>query len=372
MAINVVIPTNLALMLVILASPPMATARDGDVATRDGPATLILTSEQLKKNGVVIGRVAKREVSKTITAPGEVVLDAYQSSKVTPRIASHVLARHVILGEGVTKGQPLVRLSSVEMARAQGEALIAANEWRRIQKIGRETVSDRRFTEAQVAMQQAIARVQTFGMTQAQVREFLNTNDSSQATGAYNLLSPQNGTVMSDDFLVGERVEAGQILFELTDESTLWVEAKVSAPAANQIREATVARVSVDGAQWQNGEILLVSHSLDEQTRTRMVRIQLDNQDDLFHRGEFVQVELELGGGSEAIIVPKTAVVNLQGSSAVFQVIGRDRLQAVTVETGRVEGSWVEIRSGLSADDEVAIEGAFGLKAELLNQQGGD
>jgi multidrug efflux pump subunit AcrA (membrane-fusion protein) len=49
-----------------------------------------------------------------------------------------------------------------------------------------------------------------------------------------------------------------------------------------------------------------------------------------------------------------------------------DELHAVLVETGRINGSWVEIRTGISAGDEIAIEGVFVLKAELLKLQGGD
>ena len=51
---------------------------------------------------------------------------------MSPRVAAQVIARHVKLGENVKKGQALVTLSSVDMAKAQGELLIASAEWKRV------------------------------------------------------------------------------------------------------------------------------------------------------------------------------------------------------------------------------------------------
>jgi cobalt-zinc-cadmium efflux system membrane fusion protein len=372
MALLLLVPIRLALALVVFAATPIVIAQDSSDEGGDATITLGLNSQQRKENGVVIATAGKRSFKERFTAPAEVVLNAYSSSEVTPRIASHALARYALLGEKVLKDQPLARLSSVKMAEAQGELIIAANEWRRVQKLGRETISDRRYTEAQVAIQQAAAKVQTFGMTQSQVKEFLASNDVSQATGAYDLLSPQNGTVISDEFLVGERIEPGQVLFKLTDESSLWVEARLTAGDSRRIVKSTPARVSVDGVRWIDGEIVQIAHSLDDQTRTRAIRIEIDNREDQFHPGEFVQVEFRPGTGDQVLAVPAPAIVTLEQSPAVFRMVARDELIPVSVETGRTDGSWVEIRAGISDGDEIAVEGAFALKAELLKLQGGD
>ena len=372
MALLFSVPIRLALALVVLAAAAIAIAQDSADDGSDATTALVLTSQQRKENGVVIVTAGKRAFKERITAPGEVVLNAYSSSEVTPRIASIVLARYAILGEKVRKDQPLARLSSIEMAEAQGELLIAANEWRRVKEIGRETISDRRYTEAQVAIQQATAKVQTFGMTPSQVEKFLTNDDVSQATGAYDLLSPQDGTVHSDNFLVGERIEPGQVLFELTDESTLWIEAQLAASDARLISVNTPARISVDGVRWLDGAVVQLAHSLHDQTRTRAVRMEIDNQDDLLHPGEFVRVEFRLGTDQQVLAVPASAIVTMQQSPAVFRAMAGDELRAVLVETGRVYGGWVEIRAGISDGDEIAIAGVFVLKAELLKLQGGD
>ena len=66
------------------------------------------------------------------------------------RVISHT---NWLLAAGAT----LVTLSSVEVAEAQGELRIAEQEWKRVDGLGRDAVSGRRYTEAAVAVEQARA-----------------------------------------------------------------------------------------------------------------------------------------------------------------------------------------------------------------------
>jgi len=175
-------------------------------------------AEQRQKSGVIIEKVEQQSLTDEVLAPGEVVVNSYQSSQVTPRISAQIVARHARLGDTVTKEQAMVTLSSVEMAEAQGNLLVTSREWQRVKKLGREVVSERRYVEAQVAYQQAQAKVRAFGMTSGQVKVLARQNDVSKATGSFKLLAPQDGTVIADDFVIGEVIEPGRVLFEITDE----------------------------------------------------------------------------------------------------------------------------------------------------------
>ena len=70
------------------------------------------------------------------------------------------------------------------MAEAQGELLITDREWQRVKSLGKEVLSDRRYTEAQVARQQAMARVLAYGMSAEEADSLLRQNDATRATGA--------------------------------------------------------------------------------------------------------------------------------------------------------------------------------------------
>ncbi len=330
-----------------------------------------MDSAQRAKSGVLVDKVAKRSLTNEVLAPGEVVVNSYQSSQVTPRIPAQIVARHVRLGDHVTVGQPLLTLSSVEMAEAQGNLLITSREWQRVKKLGREVVSERRYIEAQVAHQQALAKVRAFGMTATQIQVLSKQNDVSKATGAFDLLASQEGVVISDNFVIGEVIEPGRVLFELTKESSIWIEARLRPEDAAQVTVGTRARVSRDGNHWLDGEVIQLHHRLDERTRTQSVRIQVDNIDEELHPGQFVDVAILVGDGVMKLAVPQTSLLLMEGSPTVF-VLDGDDIRPQMISTGGSYGEWTEVKAGLSSGDEIVVEGAFLLKSLLLKSQMGE
>jgi len=193
----------------------------------------------------------------------------------------------------VKRGQRLVTLSSVEMARAQGDLLVADREWQRVRKLGSQVVSERRWVEAQVARQLAIARVRAYGMTEEQIQALLRQGDVSRATGDFDLTAPLDGTVIADDFVLGELAEPGRVMFEISDENTLWVQAQLNPDDAARVAIGAHARIQVDEDHWIEGRVIQRHHRLQEATRTQILRIQVDNRDDRLHPGQFVQALIE-------------------------------------------------------------------------------
>jgi len=328
-------------------------------------------AEQRLKFGVLIERVEQQSLADEVSAPGEVVVNSYQSSQVTPRISAQVVSRHARLGDAVKKEQALVTLSSVEMAEAQGNLLVTSREWQRVKKLGREVVSERRYVEAQVAYQQAQAKVRAFGMTSGQIKSLSRQNDVSKATGSFKLLAPQDGTLIADDFVIGEIIEPGRVLFEITNESTIWVEARLNPEDASRVKLGTKARVSRDGQQWLDGEVIQLHHRLDERTRTQSVRVQINNINEDLHPGQFVEVALSIGDGTIKLAVPQTAIVLMDGGPAVF-ILNGDDIRPQAIETGETYGEWTEVKTGLATGNEIVVQGAFHIKSLLLKSQMGE
>ena len=265
----------------------------------------------------------------------------------------------------------MVTLSSVEMAQAQGELVVATREWQRVEKLGREVIAERRYVEAQVAYQQAYAKVLAFGMTLNQAVNLLKQSDASKATGSFDLLAPQDGIVMSDNFIIGEVVNPGRVLFDITDESSVWVEARLRPEVAIKINIGATVRINSNSKQELQGKVVQIHHQLDETTRTRSVRIEVDNSHDELHPGQFVNVVVETEESGQALAVPKEAVVLMQGTSTIF-IVEDDEIHPKVVETGKTRGQWTEIVAGLKEGDEIVIQGTFVIKSLFLKSQIGD
>lgn len=357
----------------LLANATLAMAQPDEHGDdgHDEEGAIVMSVAERTAQGIRTDRVAPRVMADVITAPGEVRLNDYQTAQVTPRIAAQIVARHARLGEQVEAGERLVTLSSVEMAAAQGALIEADREWRRVEKLGRGVVSDTRYIAAEVARQRSFATVRAYGLTEAQVSQLLSDGDASRATGEFALLSPRAGTVIRDPFVVGELIEPGQVLFELSDESVLWVEAQLRPDRAGDVSVGTTARVSRDGTRWLEGKVVQLHHQLNEATRTRGVRIEVSNPDHTLHSGDYVEVSLEAAGAQARAAVPEGAVLLMQGVPTVFKVEGEE-LHPQPVQTGETRGGWTEVTAGLAVGEEIVTQGAFLLKSLALKSQMGE
>lgn len=323
-----------------------------------------LTPEQQEMAGVVIEVLRPRAIVTELRAPGEIQLNAYATTRVSTRVAAQVLERLARLGDEIEKGQALVVLSSVEMAQAQGNLLVAEHEWRRVSKLGRDVVSEQRYTEARIAREQAHALVRAYGMTEAEIKQLLASGNAELADGRFQLLAPQNGTVIRDDFIVGELVEPGRVLFEISDESVLWVEARLTPDEAAQIRVNARATMTIHDRHVE-GRVTQVHHALEEDTRTLGVRIEVPNQDDLLHPGLFVEARIE-GPSSEGVFaVPNDAVLrSTDGDWQVFVEHEAGEFEPREVEVIRTTAAFTVI-GGIETGTRVVTQGAFFMQSEL-------
>lgn len=327
---------------------------------------LTLDARAVQDAGIVVSKLALRELPEEIKAPGEVKVDAYSTVLVSPRIESMVLSRQVKLGDVVKSGQPLVTLSSVQVAETQGALIVAEQEWRRVSALGSQAVSGRRYTEVQVQRDQARARLRAYGLSDGQIQGVLRAG-SAKADGSYALLSPTDGRITTDAFLIGERVDAGRALFTVVKEDSVWVEAQMPPFEAERAATGAAARILVH-QQSLPGKVVQRSHQTDEKTRTVAVRIAVDNSADLLHPGELVDARVAVAGSS-ALAVPDEAVVLLQNQSTVFVAAGGGTFEPVAVQLGESRDGWVEIRQGLKPGSAYVSKGAFALKARLLRSQ---
>ena len=325
-----------------------------------------LTPEQMRQGGIQVETLQPRPLVQEIQAPGEVTLDRYATLRVTPRIQAQVVARHARLGDRVKKGQRLVTLSSVEMAEAQAKLLAAENDWRRVRKLGRQVVSERAYEDARIAAQEARARLLAYGMSRADIDRMARGRRVDRADGRFDLHAGIAGTVIEDPFVIGQMVQPGDSLFLISDESRLWVEARVEAGQVQRIAPGAPAWVAVDG-RWIQGRVVQIHHSLDRTTRTLGVRIEIPNRGDRLHPGEFVEVRIAAAdSGRKGLVLPEAAVLRSpDGDWQVFVEHGPGEFEPREVEvTGRSAGGLVV--KGLEPGTRVVTRGAFFVQSEFV------
>jgi len=341
------------------------------VRAEEAANPLKLDARAIADAGIVVDTLRSRQLTDTLTAPGEVRVDAYSTLLVSPRVAVQVVERKAKLGDVVAAGTPLVVLSSIEVAETQGRLIVASQDWARVSALGPQAVSGRRYGEAKIARDQARAALRAYGLTDGQIARIV-ARGSAAADGQFELIAPKAGRITTDDFLVGERIEAGKPLFTLVTEDSVWVEARLPPAAADAIRPGAAATIVAHGTE-RPGSVIQRAHRTDEATRTTSVRLRVDNRDDLLHPGELVETRIATSATASVLAVPAEAVVLLKNEPTVF-VRGKEAgtFEPMAVDVGETRDGWTVVRRGLTAGAAYVSKGAFALKARLLRSQLGD
>ena len=360
-----------AVALLLMLSTPLSAEEKKAVATEHGEDNPLLVDAATQKQlGIVTAPVKEETLTDELRAPGEVKANAYATTLVSPRIPAQIVQRHAKLGDAVKVGQPLVTLSSVEVAEAQGALIVADREWQRVKQLGAEAVSAKRYTESQVGRDQAYAKLRAYGVAEGEIRA-LEKQGSPRANGEFALIAPQAGRVTTDDFVLGERVEPGKNLFTLVDERRIWVEAQLAPDAAERVQPGTSVRV-IAHDQPMTGEVIQLSHRTQEGSRTTPIRIEVPNENDALHPGEFVETFIATRSTSKALAIPSEAIVQLQGQPSVFKVSAKGGFEPTPIQAGETRGALTVVKQGVAAGDVIVVQGAYVLKARLLKSQLGE
>ncbi|TDR37719.1 cobalt-zinc-cadmium efflux system membrane fusion protein [Tahibacter aquaticus] len=357
----------------VLAEEPKAKSEapgkeQGEEHAEESP--LAINAATQKQLGIATAVAELRTLEEEIKAPGEVKANAYATTLVSPRIPAQIVRRHKKLGDEIKAGETLVSLSSVEVAEAQGAYIVAEREWQRVQALGAEAVSGKRFTESQVARDQARAKLRAYGIGDGEIASLLKQG-SARASGEFSLVAPQAGRITSDDFIVGERVEPGKVLFTIVDEATVWVEAQLAPSAAERVVAGAAVRV-IAHTQTLPGKVVQLSHRTQEGSRTSPARIEVANDGDLLHTGEFVEAYIATASTTKALAIPTEAIVQLQGQPSVFVAEEPEHFETLSITLGEVRGAWTVVTGGLEPGTTIAVKGAYALKARLLKSALGE
>ena len=122
-------------------------------------------------------------------------------------------------------------------------------------------------------------------------------------------------------------------------------------------------------ARSSAARVAYIDPVIDEETRTANVRIEFDNPKGKLRPGQFVTARssaIRQRATAEVLAVPRSAVQRVDGKPLVFVADERRASSAAHVELGVSGGELVEIARASSEGDEVATDGAFLLKSELL------
>lgn len=267
---------------------------------------------------------------------------------------------------GLDPGQEDVRpetTPSIRQAQAQMEdARSKYDNASRLVKSG--DISQERFTEMQKAFQM---RQAAYEAARDEARTLLASVQALRAEVKLAEKRVADATVKAPfDGSVSERmVSPGQYLKEntpivtLVKTNPLRLRLEMPEAAAGAVHIGTTLSFTTDAAPGAEFTAVVneLNPSLDPKSRTLTAEARLRQNDKRLRPGMFVQVQVVLSKGSQAVMVPKRALYTVAGLTKLF-VIKDGKAVEHRVITGQELGGWVEVpRENVNPGDQVATTG---------------
>ena len=332
---------------------------DSSPAAAGGPAQLRISTEKVQKLGVRTETASLRLLGRTVRAAGRVEPDERRVAVVAPKFEGYVEKLLVnATGQHVSRGQPLFEAYSPELVAAQREYLIATQGLWDMKDAG---------ADAQGGMRQlaesSLAHLRHWELAPAQL-DALVTTGQPQRTVTYP--SPVSGVITEKKALQGMRFMPGEMLYQITDLSTVWVIADVSEQDIGLVK--TGARVRVTTTAYPNevfdGRITFVYPTMTAETRSVPVRVELANPGQRLKPAMFAQVEVTVGGKAPVLTVPDSAVIDTGARRIVLVQVQEGRFEPRDVELGARGENFVEVVKGVSDGEQVVVAANFLIDAE--------
>jgi RND family efflux transporter MFP subunit len=337
------------------------------------------------------GRVIPAANSQAIVAPP---VSGILSGTSLPRVGQHVArgqAIAVVQQTATSAEQAQVRAAaatlSLETARLEADRRTASGELEaarvRLDLATKEAERARRlydrkaFSERQLQAAEADLKAAKAGYDAAAKRvEALGSSPAvanasrsvGSANASYTVNAPLSGYVTKVNKSIGEQVQPGEAIIEISNLDIVWVEAPIFERDLSRLAGNVSATFTTPAYPDQEfkGVVLDIGAVIDEQTRASKVIFQLPNAGRALRLGMQANVRLDAGEQVTAMLIPKEAVLEHEGKQIVYVLLSGEEFERREVVVGDEMGNKIAVLSGLNKGERVVTQGAYQLKLQEL------
>jgi RND family efflux transporter MFP subunit len=291
--------------------------------------------------------VEPKVIDSVVTAAGS--LNSRNTSVLSSKIMGRVISLSAHEGDYVSEGRLLMKIESGEITaqviQAQAAFHNAKLQYDRIKSLYDATAS------TQMEMEQATLGLQT---AEAGLK-------AAKAMESYTIITaPISGQIVEKRINVGEMALPGQPLLKIEDNRNLRLEVTVKEQEVLQIQPGKKVLVRIDAMPGKDitGRVSQVVPASDIRTHSFVVKIDIPAEKGLI-TGMYGKAFFSIGK-HEAILVPKSAIVEMSGISGVYIISAEGSAIFQMIQLGEEHGNDVEVLTGLKKGDRVIADKHLG------------
>lgn len=321
----------------------------------DEPGTYQMSENAMRLANVQTMVVGRGDATREIRLNGKVQVDERNTYSQSTHIPGRIEQLAInFTGEQVSRGQNLATVYSPELVTAQEELLQAS----------RIRASQPELFEA------AKEKLRNWRIGDAQIEQILS---GGKALQRFPIRADVNGIVTEKMVDLGDYVERGMPIYEISDLSKVWVLFDLYEGALSWVTVGSKVEYTVNSLPGETfeGAISFIDPLLNPQTRVATARVEVDNRNGRLKPEMFASgvVKNNLASAqTQELVIPKSAVLWTGKRSIVYvKTNGNNRasfsLREITL--GPSLGDSYIVQDGLEPGEEIVSNGAFTIDAAV-------
>lgn len=366
------------------AEPPDAPKADAaeapETKSHSDPNAVHVDPGMLRDLRVTTAPVESRPGGEQLNLLGELAVDQRAYAEVGVPVQARVTRLLANEGDPVRPGQVLAELSSPDLGRVRADYLSAEARLKlseaalqrrrdlaaeRIVPLREVQEAEAEAAEVRAALRSARASLGAFAVTPP-------SGEDDSVSSTFVLRAPIRGTVIERAAVVGQMLDPATPAFRVGNLSQLWLTVHAFERDAVRIQKGAPARLAFSALPGQDFEavVAMVGRHVESESRTVPVRIDVRNRDSILRPGMSATAAVPVGASDASILtVPVAAVQRVRNEWSVFLPRDESTFEIRRIGRGRDLGGEVEVLSGLRANEQIVVEGAFLLKAQAERGQ---
>ncbi len=305
-------------------------------------------------------------------------LDGYVNAEIRPQVSGYIIRQDYKEGSVVRKGQVLFEIDprpfQATLDRTKGElAQAEASLVKSTQDVDRDTplVAQKAIPKAQLdtEIQAKLSAEASVASSKAAVeRAELDlgwTKVTSLVDGVAGIAEVQMGNLVGPNSHLTSvsQVDPIKVYFPVSEQEYLRAKHLSSNGQPMDLFDSSPDLILADGTVYPHkGKILLADRQVDTNTGTIRLVAAFPNPGNILRPGQYGRVRIETGMKKNALLVPQSAVKEIQGGYEVA-LLGPDNKAIIRpVRAGEKVGTMWIIADGLKPGDQVIVEGVSKVK----------
>ena len=316
--------------------------------------------------------------STAIHTTGTVDWDADHTTQAITQVNGPISRILVDVGSRVQKDQPLLYVSSPDVANAISTYRKARNREtlsRRVLDRMKELLdrgaiaakdyesAEADFNDAHTDVQNSLQPLRIFGITAQEIDQAEKQGTPIDTELAVR--SPISGVIVQKQIAPGMVIQAGTtVCFTISDPSTVWVQGHIFDRDLPSIRVGDpVDESNAALSRSFQGSVAYIGSYVDPNTRTTPVRIVTHNPDGMLKKDMFVDAVIHTGTRRNTMVVPVAAVLrDDKNEPMVYVQVEPGKFARRSIETSGQQNDLVAVASGLREGETIVSDGSVFLQ----------